>query len=81
MSRDSHDWRFKHHIYAEPAADELQWSPGEWIEPELPPDFGDVLSFNTEPIRLDNGEWLIPVAARTRSSEGVPMVGFTPRAC
>ena len=76
MSRDSHDWRFKHHICTEPAADELQWSLGKWIEPGLPPDFGDVFFFNTEPIRLDNGEWLIPVAARTRSSEGHPYGGF-----
>ena len=68
MRLDAGDWTFVRHTCVDPAAAELAWSAPEEIAVS---DIGDFF-FNNKPIRLDNGEWLIPVTVRTRPSQGRP---------
>ena len=65
---DAGDWTFVRHNCVDPAAAELAWSAPQEI---IVSDIGDFF-FNNKPIRLDNGEWLIPVTIRTRPSQGRP---------
>ena len=60
------DWQFLHRTCDDPAADLVTWSQAE----RMAPDFD--YFFNNKPIVLRNGEWLVPIAVRTRPGKGQP---------
>lgn len=59
-TREVGEWTFYHRVCRDPKAKILQWSDPV----EMAPDRKQDVFFNNKPIRLANGNWLMPVVVR-----------------
>jgi len=66
------EWTFYHCTCVDPKGETLRWT-----EPvEVAPDRNLIVFFNNKPIRLESGEWLMPVVVRNGPPRGPYHWGF-----